>query len=164
MHKPHAMATIPALDLERAKAWYKDKLGLTPAGQDPLGGAVYELADGTRFLLFQSSGAPSGTHTQLALEVEDADSTFRDLRGRGVKFEEYDVPGLKTEDRRVRVAYAVPGLAAWAIGCRPSGAQVMQRQSLSAPPSPPPAAALAGARRRADCSSRRTTRPACAPP
>ena len=73
-------------------------MGLTPAGQDPLGGAVYELADGTRFLLFQSSGAPSGTHTQLALEVEDADSTFRDLRGRGVKFEEYDVPGLKTED------------------------------------------------------------------
>jgi catechol 2,3-dioxygenase-like lactoylglutathione lyase family enzyme len=94
--KAHAMATLPAQDIERAKAWYADKLGLTPVGQDPLGGAVYEFTDGTRFLLFQSSGQPSGTHTQLALEVDDVDSTFQDLRARGVKFEEYDFPGLKT--------------------------------------------------------------------
>ncbi len=94
--KAHAMATLPAQDIERAKAWYAEKLGLTPAGLDPLGDAVYEFADGTRFLLFQSKGQPSGTHTQLALEVDDVDSTFQDLRARGVKFEEYDFPGLKT--------------------------------------------------------------------
>jgi catechol 2,3-dioxygenase-like lactoylglutathione lyase family enzyme len=96
MLKAHAMATLPAQDIERAKAWYADKLGLTPVGQDPLGGAVYEFTDGTRFLLFQSTGQPSGTHTQLGLEVDDVDSTFQDLRARGVKFEEYDFPGLKT--------------------------------------------------------------------
>jgi predicted enzyme related to lactoylglutathione lyase len=91
-----AAAALPAQDLDRAKAWYSEKLGLTPTGVDLTGGVVYELSQGTGFLLFQSSGKPSGTHTQMALEVQDFDATLRDLKARGVKLEEYDLPGLKT--------------------------------------------------------------------
>jgi predicted enzyme related to lactoylglutathione lyase len=91
-----AAAALPAQDLDRAKAWYSEKLGLTPTGVDLTGGVVYELSRGTGFLLFQSSGKPSGTHTQMALEVQDFDATLRDLKARGVKLEEYDLPGLKT--------------------------------------------------------------------
>ena len=91
-----ASATLPAQDLERAKAWYADKLGLKPTGSDPLGGAQYQLPDGTGFLLFPSAGKPSGTHTQMALDMQDFDTTVRDLRANGVKFEDYDIPGLKT--------------------------------------------------------------------
>jgi|ERR671925_550599 predicted enzyme related to lactoylglutathione lyase len=91
-----AAATLPAQDLVRAKAWYSEKFGLKPSGFDPLGGAIYELSGGTGFLLFQSSGQPSGTHTQMSIEVQEFDTTFRDLKARGVKFEDYDLPGLKT--------------------------------------------------------------------
>lgn len=93
-----AAAALPAQDLERAKAWYAEKLGLKPKGFDATGAALYELSGGTGFLLFQSSGKPSGTHTQMALELQDFDETLRDLRSRGVKFEEYNLPGLKTEN------------------------------------------------------------------
>jgi catechol 2,3-dioxygenase-like lactoylglutathione lyase family enzyme len=98
MLKARTMATIPAQDIDRAKAWYAEKLDLTPVGMDPLGGALYELSEGSRFLLFPSTGASAGSHTQMALEVEDPETTIRGLRGRGVKFEDYDVPGLKTVD------------------------------------------------------------------
>ena len=89
-------ATLPAQDIERAKKWYAEKMGLKPVRIDPLGGAIYELSGGTGFLVFPSSGQPSGTHTQMALESEEFDSLVRDLKSRGVKFEEYDTAQLKT--------------------------------------------------------------------
>ena len=61
-----------------------------------MGGLLFELSDGTGFAVFQSTGKPSGTHTQMALEVPDLDAAVKDLRARGLKFEEYDSPGLKT--------------------------------------------------------------------
>jgi len=92
-----AAAMLPAQDLERAKALYRDKVGLTPTQErDPMGGLLFELSDGTGFAVFQSTGKPSGTHTQMALEVPDLDAAVKDLRARGLKFEEYDSPGLKT--------------------------------------------------------------------
>jgi predicted enzyme related to lactoylglutathione lyase len=88
---------LPAQDLDRAKAFYRDKVGLTPTQErDPMGGLLYELSDGTGFAVFLSSGKASGTHTQMALEVPDLDATVKDLRARGLKFEEYDTPQLKT--------------------------------------------------------------------
>ena len=44
------------------------------------------------------AGAPSGDHTQMGCEVDDIDTTVRQLRARGVVFEEYDAPGLETVD------------------------------------------------------------------
>jgi len=94
-----AAAMLPAQDLERAKAFYRDKVGFTPTQErDPMGGVLFELSGGTGFAVFLSSGKPSGTHTQMALEVEDLDATVKDLQTRGIKFEEYDSPGLKTKN------------------------------------------------------------------
>jgi catechol 2,3-dioxygenase-like lactoylglutathione lyase family enzyme len=89
-------ARLPAQDLNRARAFYADKLDLEPV-EEREGGLRYEGAAG-EFALFQSAGAPSGTHTQMAWEVEDIHATVADLRSRGVVFEEYDLPGLKTVD------------------------------------------------------------------
>ena len=101
-----AAAMLPAQDLARAKAFYRDKLGLTPTqeDQDPRGGVMYELSGGTGFAVFLSSGKASGTHTQLALEVPDVEAAVKDLRARGLKFEEYDSPGLKTKDGIAEIA------------------------------------------------------------
>ena len=71
-------------------------LGLEPVEERP-GGLRYTCAAGS-FSLFESTGAPSGEHTQLAFEVTDLDATVRELRERGVVFEEVDVPGLRTID------------------------------------------------------------------
>lgn len=87
---------LPAQDLQRAKEFYADKLGLEPAEERP-GGVVYRLANG-EFALFESAGAPSGDHTQMAFEVADLDAAVGQLRQRGVVFEEYDSPGLTTVD------------------------------------------------------------------
>jgi catechol 2,3-dioxygenase-like lactoylglutathione lyase family enzyme len=85
---------LPAQDLERARAFYAEKLGLEPAEERP-GGLLYRCGN-TEFALFESAGAPSGEHTQMAFEVEDIEATVDQLRGRGVTFEKYDVPGLTT--------------------------------------------------------------------
>ena len=87
---------IPAQDLQRARAFYSEKLGLEPSEERP-GGLLYRCASG-EFALFESSGAASGTHTQMGWEVDDIEATVAGLRGRGVEFEEYDEPGLVTHD------------------------------------------------------------------
>jgi predicted enzyme related to lactoylglutathione lyase len=96
-NQARAAAALPAQDLQRAKAFYRDKLGLTPIDENP-GGMLYQLAKGTGFLVFLSSGKPSGTHTQMAIEVQDLDEALEQLRAKGVKLEEYDTPNLKTVD------------------------------------------------------------------
>jgi catechol 2,3-dioxygenase-like lactoylglutathione lyase family enzyme len=87
---------LPAQDLERARAFYAEKLGLEPV-EDREGGLRYVAAAG-EFALFESAGAASGDHTQMGWEVEDIETTVRELRARGVVFEEYDFPGLTTVD------------------------------------------------------------------
>lgn len=88
-------ATLPAQDLERAQRFYSERLGLEPS-EKGVGGLFYDVGDGTRFFLFQTSGMPSGQHTQMGFRVTDIDTVVADLQGRGVQFEEYDLPGLKT--------------------------------------------------------------------
>jgi catechol 2,3-dioxygenase-like lactoylglutathione lyase family enzyme len=97
MLKDGRVATrLPAQDLERARAFYADKLGLEPAEQRE-GGLRYVFPAG-EFALFESAGSAAGDHTQMGWEVDDIEATVRDLRARGVVFEEYDLPGLRTVD------------------------------------------------------------------
>jgi len=89
-------ARIPAQDLQRARSFYSNKLGLDPVEERP-GGLLYQCGSG-HFALYQSSGLPSGAHTQMAWDVDDLEATVKELRRRGVVFEEYDLPGLKTDN------------------------------------------------------------------
>jgi len=99
-------ARLPAQDLQRARAFYADKLGLEPIEERP-GGLLYRFANG-EFALFESAGAPSGAHTQLGWEVDDLEATVAELRSRGVVFEDIDVPGLTTVDGIVEVSGIYP--------------------------------------------------------
>jgi predicted enzyme related to lactoylglutathione lyase len=87
-------ATLPAQDIKRARTFYEQNLGLTAEEQSD-GGAMYRTGQ-TGFLVFPSTGKPSGDHTQLGLDVEDLSSTLSELRGKGVKIEEFDLPSFKT--------------------------------------------------------------------
>jgi predicted enzyme related to lactoylglutathione lyase len=101
--------SLPCSDLERAKAFYSDKLGLTPASEQAAG-VLYEGHDGTRFLLFSSTGSASGSHSQMGFMVADIDAEVRDLKQRGVRFEEYDFPGF---DEATGIASVGGARAAW---------------------------------------------------
>jgi catechol 2,3-dioxygenase-like lactoylglutathione lyase family enzyme len=97
---------IPVQDLSRAREFYADKLGLEPSEERP-GGLLYRCASG-EFALFESAGESSGTHTQMAWDVNDIDATVAELKARGVEFEEVDVPGLRTIDGIAEVSGNYP--------------------------------------------------------
>jgi catechol 2,3-dioxygenase-like lactoylglutathione lyase family enzyme len=96
-----AATRLPAKDLERARRFYSEKLGLEPIEERP-GGLRYRCGGGS-FGLFASAGAASGTHTQMGWDVADIEATVATLRSRGVVFEEYDLPGLKTVNGIARI-------------------------------------------------------------
>jgi catechol 2,3-dioxygenase-like lactoylglutathione lyase family enzyme len=100
------VARIPVRDLRRARSFYAEKLGLQPSEERP-GGLLYRCGEG-EFALFESTGAASGDHTQMAWEVEDIEATVERLRARGVVFEEYDLLGLGTEGGIAEVAGNYP--------------------------------------------------------
>lgn len=103
-----AVATrLPAQDLQRARAFYAEKLGLEPAEERP-GGLLYRCASG-EFALFETDSAPSGSHTQMAWQVGDIEAVVAQLSARGVVFEEYGLPGLTTVGGIAQVDGNYPG-------------------------------------------------------
>ena len=106
-HRCHT--TLPVSDLDRARAFYEGTLGFTPFEENPAA-ALYRAGEGSVFALSRSSGKASGTHTQIGFTVFDIEAEVADLKRRGVVFEEYDVPGLKTEGSIAKMA---AGRAAW---------------------------------------------------
>jgi catechol 2,3-dioxygenase-like lactoylglutathione lyase family enzyme len=101
--------TLPAEDIDRARAFYSEKLGLEPIEKAPAG-LIYAAGAGTRFVLFPTRGRPSGSHTQVGFAVDDIEAEVRDLKARGVVFEDYDLPGLKTVNS---IADTGPIRSAW---------------------------------------------------
>lgn len=86
--------TIPASDLQRARRFYAEKLGYTPVSETS--DSLFYQSGETMFLIYQTPNAGTALHTVAGLDVDDLDAVMADLRSRGVVFEEYDFPGLKT--------------------------------------------------------------------
>jgi predicted enzyme related to lactoylglutathione lyase len=86
---------IPATDVARARKFYEDKVGLVPK-QEIAGGVVYECGQGSWIFLYQSAGAGTSQASQAFWQVDDVEAEVAELRLRGVVFEEYDQPGMKT--------------------------------------------------------------------
>jgi catechol 2,3-dioxygenase-like lactoylglutathione lyase family enzyme len=88
---------LPAKDLERARRFYERALGLEPVGAKPDGKFVYRCG-GTEIALFPKAEGTKAQHTALSFRVEDINRTIGELERRGVRFADYDLPGLKTVD------------------------------------------------------------------
>lgn len=86
---------IPATDISRARRFYEQKVGLV-AREEIAGGVVYECAGGSWIFLYQSEGAGTSRASQAFWQVQDVEAEVRELQSRGVRFEEYDSPGIKT--------------------------------------------------------------------
>lgn len=91
-----AAATLPASDFERAKAFYGGTLGLESFMEDA-GGVMYRAGSSSVFV-YPSEFAGTNKATAATFVVADTVAAMEELRGKGVTFEEYDMPGLKTEN------------------------------------------------------------------
>ncbi|EST33634.1 VOC family protein [Streptomyces roseochromogenus] len=96
LSRARAATRLPAGDLDRARRFYADKLGLEPVDERP-GGLLYRCG-GVDFAVFRSTGLSPGTFTQMAFEVDDLEAVVTELRRRGVVFEDVDAPGFRTRD------------------------------------------------------------------
>jgi predicted enzyme related to lactoylglutathione lyase len=106
-------ANIPAADLGRARAFYADKLGLTPTRE--LGGGVnlvYQTDGGTTFNVYETQYAGQAGHTIAQWHVDDIESEVHDLQAKGVVFEVYeDMPGVRWDGEIASIEGL--GRAAW---------------------------------------------------
>lgn len=88
---------LPVKDLDRARDFYERQLGLEPVGAKPDGKFIYRCG-GTELGLFPKPEGTKAEHTALSFRVADIGRAVADLQGRGVRFADYDLPGLKTVD------------------------------------------------------------------
>jgi catechol 2,3-dioxygenase-like lactoylglutathione lyase family enzyme len=93
-------AVVPVSDLDGAIEFFSKKLGLGTAERDEIPnnpGARFSVGGGELYV-YKSVGAGQSRHTVAVFEVDDIEQTVESLRKQGVTFEEYDMPGMKTEN------------------------------------------------------------------
>jgi predicted enzyme related to lactoylglutathione lyase len=90
-------AYIPAKDVARARKFYEEKVGLKPK-KEIAGGVVYEFGKGTACFLYPTPNAGTSKASQAFWQVDDIEREVNELKKRGVKFEEYDMPDMKTKN------------------------------------------------------------------
>jgi len=104
-------ANIPASDLNRAREFYADKLGLTPSAEFHGMGMRFATADGTAFNIYETEFAGQAGHTIAQWHVDDVAAEVRELKAKGVAFEVYDMPGVEWDGEIASMAGL--GRAAW---------------------------------------------------
>ena len=90
-------AGLPASDIERARAFYEGTLGL-PIVQDSEDALTFGCCNGTMLFVYPSQFAGTNQATAAGWQVGDIEAAMEELRSKGVTFEEYDLPGLRTVD------------------------------------------------------------------
>ncbi len=96
LSKAFAMASLPAEDIQRAIKFYTEMLGVKKVAEPFEGGVIFEAGNGSQFFVYQRARTKA-EHTVLNFMVDDIEATVKALAGKGVKFEQYDMPGFKTD-------------------------------------------------------------------
>jgi predicted enzyme related to lactoylglutathione lyase len=87
---------LPVTEMDRAMTFYAERLGLPSRGTAPDGKLLFGLAGGGTLALIEKPAGAQAQHTALSFEVADIRAAIGELQARGVTFEDYDLPGLKT--------------------------------------------------------------------
>ncbi len=89
--------TLPAVDIKRAKKFYEEKLGLKVVMEDPSPGIMLQCGQGTMMYVYQREHTKAD-HTVASFKVDKIEAEVKELKAKGIKFEEYDLPkmGIKT--------------------------------------------------------------------
>lgn len=89
---------LPVVDLTRAREFYENKLGFVAGNLTHDGKFVYPCGAGGSLALFPKDGGTKADHTAVSFKVPDIEAAIATMKARGVVFEDYDFPGLKTVD------------------------------------------------------------------
>lgn len=87
---------LPVKDMDRARKFYEETLGLEPKGFAADGNYLFACGGGAHIALIHKSEGTKAEHTALSFEVQGIEEFIAQFQGRGVVFEEYDLPNLKT--------------------------------------------------------------------
>ena len=111
-----------AKDLAAAREFYHDRLGLEilTEGDDAI---VFQCGGGTHLDVTKSTVGTADEQTQASWQVQDLRAEVAELRSRGVEVQEYDTPGLKTEDGIADLGFA---WMAWIIDPGGNALAIMQ--------------------------------------
>ena len=101
-------ANVPVADVAVARQFYEGALGIAAVRVSET--EVVYRSGGAKFSIYPTSGAGKATHTLGAFIVDDIEAEVAALRAKGVTFDEYDLPGLKTEHG---IATFGPDRVAW---------------------------------------------------
>ncbi len=115
-----------AMDLAAAKDFYADKIGLRVLNESP-GSVTFQCGGDTQLVVTKSSVGTRDEQTQAAFRVADVRAEVSELRGRGVKIEDYDMPGLQTQDGIADIGFA---WMAWFIDPGKNCVGMMQIKNL----------------------------------
>ena len=96
LSKAPVTTILPVIDMSRAREFYERKLGLKPMGFAADGNFVFACAGEATIALIQKPDGTQAEHTAISFEVSDVVAEVKELEKRGVVFEDYDLPGLKT--------------------------------------------------------------------
>jgi predicted enzyme related to lactoylglutathione lyase len=96
-HRTVAMM-LPVTDVDRARTFYSESLGLDYTGTNDEGSAMYALDGGSTLVLLPRPDSTPSESTAMSFEVDDITSEIKDLEDKGVVFEDYDLPDFKTVD------------------------------------------------------------------
>jgi predicted enzyme related to lactoylglutathione lyase len=113
-----------AQDLDAARRFYHDQLGLEILVERE-GAIEFRCGGSTQLAVSKSTTGTADTQTQVAWEVEDLQAELDELRSRGVKIEEYDMPGLKTTNGIAEVGF---GRMAWIIDPGKNALGILERK------------------------------------
>ena len=112
LNRASVTANIPAADLDRARSFYGDTLGLTPVMEvDDAGMLIYRTGGGTTFSVYKTEYAGQAGHTIAQFHVDDVTAEARALQEKGVALETYDMPGVTWNDGVAEMGSM--GQAAW---------------------------------------------------
>ena len=104
-------AVLCSTDLERSREFYERRVGLTLSSATVPNHLLFECGDGTTLLVYGRPAPSAADHTQVRFWSSDVDADVRALSDRGVTFEDYDFPALKTVDHVATTAGL--GRSAW---------------------------------------------------
>jgi catechol 2,3-dioxygenase-like lactoylglutathione lyase family enzyme len=111
-----------AKDLAAAREFYHDRLGLEILTENE-NAIVFTCGGGTHLDVTKSTVGTADSQTQASWQVTNVRAEVAELRTRGVKVEDYDLPGLKTEDGIADIGFA---WAAWIIDPGKNALSILQ--------------------------------------
>lgn len=109
LNKAQLVTVLPAVDLERAKNFYAEKIGFKVSKENSAG-IIFESEAGGKNLYIYKRGPTKADHTVASFIVDDVVNEVKELKEKGVVFEEYDLPQTKTVNS---IATSDVGSSAW---------------------------------------------------